>query len=335
MSGEAHLVVGKKIESAAEPIKEEVGPFDLPHFFLAVLHRFRNAWRTVLIFVPYFWLFLFFLVPFGIVLKISLAEAVIARPPFTPLLEWVDGTILEIRITFDNFLFLIEDPLYWTGYLNSLKLATISTICCLLLGYPMAYAIARASKSMRNVYLMMIILPFWTSFLLRIYAWMGMLNNNGVINSLLSWLGVISEPIGFMHTEFAVFLGITYSYLPFMILPLYANLERMDLSLHEAAMDLGSRPVRVFFDVTLPLSMPGIIAGSLLVFIPATGEYVIPALLGSPDNLMIGRVLFDEFFSNRDWPVASAVAIVLLVVLVAPIMFFQHYQMKEAGEGKA
>ena len=162
-----------------------------------------------------------------------------------------------------------------------------------------------------------------------------MLNNNGVINNVLSWIGLIDEPIGFMHTEFAVFLGITYSYLPFMILPLYANLERMDLSLHEAAMDLGSRPMRVFFDVTLPLSMPGIIAGSLLVFIPATGEYVIPALLGSPDNLMIGRVLFDEFFSNRDWPVASAVAIVLLFVLVAPIMFFQHHQMKEAEEGKA
>ena len=301
--------------------------------WLARLVDTRDAWRLVVVAIPYIWLFLFFLVPFAIVLKISLAEPIIARPPFTPLFEWVDDSILQIQITFGNFLFLLEDRLYWVGYLNSLKLAFWSTLFCLILGYPMALAIARASQTMRNIYLMMIILPFWTSFLLRVYAWMGMLNSNGVINSILMWLGLIDEPIGFMHSEFAVFIGITYSYLPFMILPLYANLERLDLSLNEAAMDLGSRPFRVFIDVTLPLSLPGIIAGSLLVFIPATGEYVIPALLGSPDNLMIGRVLFDEFFSNRDWPVASAVAIVLLVVLVAPIMFFQHHQMKESEAG--
>lgn len=301
--------------------------------WLGRLFDTREAWRLIVIAVPYFWLLLFFLVPFAIVLKISLAEPIIARPPFTPLFEWVDEGILQIQITFGNFLFLLEDRLYWVGYLNSLKLAFWSTVFCLLLGYPMAYGIARASQTMRNIYLMMVILPFWTSFLLRVYAWMGMLNSNGVINGALMWLGLIDEPIGFMHTEFAVFIGITYSYLPFMILPLYANLERLDTTLNEAAMDLGSRPVRVFLDVTLPLSLPGIIAGSLLVFIPATGEYVIPALLGSPDNLMIGRVLFDEFFSNRDWPVASAVAIVLLVVLVAPIMLFQHHQAKESEAG--
>ena len=242
----------------------------------------RDSWRLVIIAIPYFWLLLFFLVPFAIVLKISVAEPIIARPPFTPLFEWVDGLYLEIRLTFENFIFLLEDPLYYRGYLNSLKLAFWSTVCCLLLGYPMALGIARASQTMRNIYLMMIILPFWTSFLLRVYAWMGMLNNNGVINTILMWLGIVDEPIPMMNTEFAVFIGITYSYLPFMILPLYANLERLDLSLNEAAMDLGSRPWRVFLDVTLPLSLPGIIAGSLLVFIPATGEYVIPALLGSP-----------------------------------------------------
>ena len=325
------MSVGQLAGSAAEAAEQPATP--AWRAWLARLFDIRDAWRLFVIAVPYFWLLLFFLVPFAIVLKISLAEPIIARPPFTPLFEWVDDTVLQIQITFGNFLFLLEDRLYWVGYLNSLKLAFWSTVFCLLLGYPMALGIARASQTMRNIYLMMIILPFWTSFLLRVYAWMGMLNSNGVINGALMGLGLIDEPIGFMHTEFAVFIGITYSYLPFMILPLYANLERLDTSLNEAAMDLGSRPFRVFLDVTLPLSLPGIIAGSLLVFIPATGEYVIPALLGSPDNLMIGRVLFDEFFSNRDWPVASAVAIVLLVVLVAPIMLFQHHQAKEAEAG--
>jgi putrescine transport system permease protein len=200
-----------------------------------------------------------------------------------------------------------------------------------LLGYPMAYGIARSSGATRNILLLLVILPFWTSFLLRIYAWMGLLGNNGTINNLLIWLGIINEPIPMMNTEFAVYVGIVYSYLPFMILPLYANLERLDMTLNEAAMDLGSRPFRTFIDVTLPLSLPGIIAGSMLVFIPATGEYVIPALLGRADSPMIGRVLFDEFFLNRDWPVASAVAVVLLFLLVVPIMIFNHYNARAEG----
>ena len=299
-----------------------------------LLRRAGESWRRMIIGLPYVWLLLFFLIPFAIVLKISLAESVIARPPYTPLLVWANDAELQIQITFQSFVFLTEDSLYWFGYLNSLKIAAIATILTLLLGYPMAYGIARASPASRNVLLLLVILPFWTSFLLRIYAWMGMLNKQGVINNILIWLGAIDQPIEMMNTDFAVYVGIVYSYLPFMILPLYANLERMDMTLHEAAMDLGSRPWQVFIDITLPLSIPGVIAGSLLVFIPATGEYVIPALLGSPSSPMIGRVLFDEFFSNRDWPVASAVAIVLLVLLVVPIILFQHHQMREAERGK-
>jgi putrescine transport system permease protein len=319
---------------AADADRRGLARFDPAAILRNLVDRFRDAWRGIVIAVPYVWLLLFFLIPFIIVLKISLADAIVARPPFTPLIEWAEGAAINIHVTFENFLFLFQDQLYWIGYLNSLKLALISTVLCIVLGYPMAYGIARAPKSTQNILLLLIILPFWTSFLLRVYAWMGMLNNQGVINTVLLWLGVVDEPIGFMHTEFAVFLGITYSYLPFMVLPLYANLERLDFTLNEAAMDLGSKPTRVFLDITLPLSIPGIIAGSLLVFIPATGEYVIPALLGSSNNLMIGRVLWDEFFSNRDWPVASSVAIVLLIVLVAPIMFFQYYQTKESEGGK-
>ena len=204
-------------------------------------------------------------------------------------------------------------------------------MACLAIGYPMAYAIARANPAWRNVFLMLVILPFWTSFLLRVYAWIGILKNNGVINNLLLGLGIIDDPIVMMQTDFAVYVGIVYSYLPFMILPLYANLERLDLSLLEAAADLGCRPFRTFLTVTLPLSVPGIIAGCMLVFIPAVGEFVIPALLGGPDTLMIGRVLWDEFFSNRDWPVASAVAIAVLLLLVVPIMIFQYFQARDTG----
>ena len=292
---------------------------------------FDAAWQRILILIPYIWLLLFFLIPFFIVLKISFAESVIARPPYTPLIEWIDDTNLTFTISTYNFLFLIEDDIYWFSYLNSIRLAAVSTLLCLLLGYPMAYGIARASGTTRNILLLMIILPFWTSFLLRVYAWMGILGNTGTINTFLLSLGVISEPIRMMNTDFAIYIGITYSYLPFMILPLYANLEKMDMSLHEAAADLGARPVTVFFTVILPLSLPGIIAGSMLVFIPAVGEYVIPALLGGPNSPMIGRVLFDEFFLNRDWPIASAVATALLLFLVVPIMIFQYYQAKDQG----
>src|SRR5690625_774503 len=277
--------------------------------------------------VPYVWLLLFFLLPFAIVLKISLAVPVIAQPPFTPLFG-PDGSL---QATLDNYRFLLEDHLYLVAYLNSLKLAGISLLLCLLIGYPMAYRIARSPRATRNILLLLVILPFWTSFLLRVYAWMGILRNNGLINILLLSLGIIDQPILMMITFFAIYIGITYSYLPFMILPLYAALERLSPDLVEAAQDLGCRPWKAFATITLPLSLPGIIAGSLLVFIPAVGEFVIPSLLGGPDSLMIGRVLWDEFFGNRDWPVASAVAIALLLVLVIPIMLFQRINLRREG----
>ncbi len=282
--------------------------------------------------IPYFWLLIFFLVPFVIVLKIAFSETQIALPPYQPLLRWTQDRALEIKLNMGNFLFLVEDSLYWKAYLNSVKVAAISTFVCLLIGYPMAYSIARATRTWRNVLLMMVILPFWTSFLLRVYAWIGILKNNGLINNFLLWLGVIDQPIVMMQTDFAIYVGIVYSYLPFMILPLYASLEKMDLTLLEAAADLGSRPFKSFLTITLPLSMPGIIAGSMLVFIPAVGEFVIPALLGGPDSLMIGSVLWTEFFSNRDWPVASAVAIALLALLVVPIVWLQRSQSAPARE---
>jgi putrescine transport system permease protein len=215
--------------------------------------------------------------------------------------------------------------------LSSLKVASISTVFCLLLGYPMAYGIARANAKWRNTLLLLIILPFWTSFLLRVYAWMGLLGNNGLINQALMGIGIIDEPIVMLQTDFAMYIGIVYSYLPFMILPLYSNLEKHDLTLLEAAVDLGSKPFKAFLSITLPLSMPGVIAGSMLVFIPAVGEFVIPRLLGGTDSLMIGRVLWDEYFLNRNWPIASSVAIALLILLVIPIMIFQRFQMQEAS----
>ena len=285
-----------------------------------------NLWRRFVIFTPYLWLLIFFLLPFLFVLKISFADPIVALPPFTRLFDLAREGERWFHITLDNYLFLLEDDLYWISYLKSIRIAFVSTCLCLLIGYPMAYAIARADPVWRNLFLFLIILPFWTSFLLRVYAWMGMLSTNGLINNLLLSAGLIDQPLKLLYTDFAVYLGIVYSYLPFMILPLYANLERLDYSLNEAAADLGARPLRVFRDITLPLSLPGIIAGSLLVFIPALGEFVIPALLGGLDSLMIGRTLYDEFFTNRDWPLSSAVAIILLLILVVPIMAFQHYQ---------
>lgn len=286
-------------------------------------------WRGTAIGVPYLWLLLFFLAPFLLVLKISLADPVVGQPPFTALFP-ADGNRL-LYVTWDNYRFLFEDNLYLYSYLKSVQIALISTVLCLLLGYPLAYAIARARQPWRNFLLLLIILPFWTSFLLRVYAWMGMLSDHGLINSLLLWLGVIGQPLKILYTDLAVYLGILYSYLPFMVLPLYASLERLDPDLHEAAADLGAAPLTVFRDVTLPLSLPGIIAGSLLVFIPAIGEFVIPSLMGGIDSLMIGRTLYEEFFSNRDWPLSAAVATVLLLILVLPIMAFQHYQARDQG----
>jgi putrescine transport system permease protein len=234
-----------------------------------------------------------------------------------------------------HFPFLVEDNLYWMAYLNSILVAAVSTVICLLIGYPIAYAIARSDASTRNLLLLLVMLPFWTSFLLRVYAWIGILKTDGLINQVLfKWLGIVDEPLAMMNTSFAVYIGIVYSYLPFMILPLYSNLEKHDNTLLEAAQDLGAGPVRSFLRITLPLSFPGVVAGSLLVFIPAVGEYVIPSLLGRTDQLMIAKLLSDEFFLNRDWPRASAVAIVMLLLLVVPIMIFQHFQNKELQAAK-
>jgi putrescine transport system permease protein len=290
-------------------------------------HGFRG--RAFVIALPYLWLLVFFVVPFIIVLKISVADTRLAIPPYTPLLEWSEAQVVAIKLHLENFTFLLSDPLYTNAYLNSLKLAAISTLLCLLVGYPMAYGIARATPAWRNVLLMMVVLPFWTSFLLRVYAWVGMLRSDGIINDILLALHIIDQPLVMLQTNGAVYVGIVYSYLPFMVMPLYATLEKMDLTLLEAAADLGCRPTKAFLKITLPLSMPGIIAGAMLVFIPAVGEFVIPALLGGPDSLMIGRVLWDEFFANRDWPVASAVAVAMLLLLVVPIMIFQYMQGRE------
>jgi putrescine transport system permease protein len=288
-----------------------------------------QSWLRRTVALPYAWLLLFFLAPFLIILKISFADPVVAQPPFTPLLEWGAEGIERIGATLGNYMFLFQDGYYGIIYLSSLKMAAIGTLLCLLLGYPMAYFIARQPPRRRQILLLAVILPFWISFLLRVYAWIGLLNNRGLINEFLMWLGVTDRPIQMLYNDFAVYLGIVYSYLPFMILPLYANLERLNLDLLEAASDLGARRWQAFLDVTLPLSMPGIIGGCLLVFIPAVGEFTIPALLGGADTLMIGRVLWDEFFVNRDWPVASAVSVVLLVLLIAPMLWFQRLQGRE------
>jgi len=289
----------------------------------------KHPGRKLVAAVPYLWLIVLFLIPFIIVFKISFSESRMAMPPYAPLIEWRDGAIVGIKLYFSNYQFLFTDRLYASAYLYSIKVAAVSTLWCLLIGYPMAYAIARSTATWKNLLLMLIILPFWTSFLLRVYAWIGLLKSNGVINNVLLAMGVIHAPLTLMQTDFAVYVGIVYSYLPFMILPLYANLEKHDPALLEAAADLGARPWRAFLRVTVPLSMPGILAGCLLVFIPAVGEYVIPSLLGRTDQLMIGRVLSDEFFANRDWPVASAVAILILILLVVPIMLFQRVQRRE------
>lgn len=304
------------------------GPAIIKRLSRSLQHR----WKSIIIFIPYFWLFLFFLTPFFIVFKISLAEPAIASPPFLPMIEWADEGILRIKLVFENFVYLWEDDLYFKTYLNSLKISSISTLLCLLIGYPMAYAIVRARHPYKHILLMFIILPFWIPFLLRVYSLMGLLADRGTINNLLIYLGFIDEPVRLLYAPFAVYVGIVYTYLPFMILPLYANMEKLDSSLREAAADLGARPVVTFITVTLPLTTPGIIAGSLLVFIPATGEFIIPDLLGGGNVLMIGRLLWDEFTANHDWPVASAVAIILCIVLVLPMMLYQRTQAKQVED---
>jgi putrescine transport system permease protein len=308
--------------------------------------------RLAVILIPYVWLVLFFMIPFLIVMKISFAQIAIAQPPYSPLLVCNDPQIastwqcfldgqLSIHLSTKSYVSIVSesdkpfyDTLYVKAYWNSVVTAFFSTILCLLIGYPMAYGIARSSSTVRSLLMMMIILPFWTSFLIRIYAWMGLLKDSGVINNVLIWLGVIDSPLQMMNTQFAVYVGIVYSYLPFMILPLYANLEKMDLTLLEAAADLGCKPLKAFFVITVPLSVPGIVAGSMLVFIPAVGEYVIPELLGGSNTVMIGRELVNVFYQNRNWPAACALAIAVLLLLVVPITLYQYYQNKEAEAGK-
>jgi putrescine transport system permease protein len=289
--------------------------------------------KWTLIGVPYVWLLLLFLVPFLIVLKISLSDTALAIPPYTPKLDLGAG-LAGLRefwaaLDFENYWFLTEDDLYWKAYLSSLKIAIIATTFTLLVGYPMAYAMSRADEAWRPTLLMLVILPFWTSFLIRVYAWMGILGQEGLLNAALMGLGIISEPLTILNTNTAVYIGIVYTYLPFMILPIYSALEKLDDSLIEAAEDLGCSRISAFWRVTIPLSKNGIIAGCFLVFIPTLGEFVIPSLLGGSNTLMIGKVLWEEFFNNRDWPVASAVAVVLLLILIIPIILFQRNEQKQ------
>lgn len=273
----------------------------------------------------------FFLIPFLIILKISFAEVLIAIPPYSDLVSYSEEK-LNFVLNLGNYIYLLDDVMYLDSYLQSIQVAITSTLLCLLIGYPIAWAIVHSSPAMRNVLLMLVVLPSWTSFLIRVYAWIGILKNNGLINNVLMWLGLIDEPLHMLHTNGAVYVGIVYAYLPFMILPIYTALMRVDYSLIEAASDLGARPFRSFLSITLPLTRSGIIAGSMLVFIPAVGEFVIPELLGGPDSLLIGRVLWQEFFNNRDWPVASAVAVVMLTILMVPIIWFYRYQRREMQE---
>ena len=290
--------------------------------------------RLLVIAIPYLWLIAFFLVPFATVVKLSFSETAVAQPPYLPLAEWIDDAgqvFVQFRLNLSNYLLLIQDSLYFRAYVNSVRIAAIATVLTLLVGFPMAYAMARAPERWRPTLLMLVILPFWTSFLIRVYAWIGILKNEGLLNALLLWLGVIATPLTIINTEVAVHIGIVYSYLPFMVLPLYANLEKHDPTLIEAAVDLGCRPSKAFWAVTVPLAVPGIVAGCLLVFIPAVGEFVIPDLLGGSQTLMIGRTLWLEFFQNRDWPLASAVAVLLLLVLVVPIALFQRQQANREG----
>jgi len=302
------------------------------------MSKFGSAiFNRLVIIIPYAWLTIFFLAPFFIVLRISLSETAIAMPPYLPVFNLADGISGIVdklgELSVANYVFLAGDALYTNAYISSLKIAVISTIATLLIAYPIAYGMAKAPTTVRATLLMLVILPFWTSFLIRVYAWIAILKPEGLLNQLLLTLGVIDEPLIILNTNWAIYIGIVYSYLPFMVLPIYSSLEKMDHSLTEAALDLGCTPIRAFWRVTFPLSMPGVIAGCMLVFIPAVGEFVIPDLLGGSETLMIGKTLWNEFNANRDWPVSAAVATILLLILVVPIMFFQHAQAKADGEG--
>ncbi len=283
--------------------------------------------RSLVTAVPYGWLLLFFLVPFLFVLQISFSEVEIASPPYRALVSEVEG-VLNIALNIGNYSYIFGDPLYFEAYLSSLKMAGVTTIICLLAGYPIAYTIARAPEAKRNTLLMLVMLPFWTSFLVRVYAWMGILDNEGLLNKALLALGMIDEPLQLMHTQLSVQIVMVYAYLPFMILPLFSNLVKLDERLLEAAADLGCRPWKTFLTVTLPLSKNGVIAGAMLVFIPAVGEFVIPELVGTPESLMIGKVLWMEFFDNNNWPMAASVTIVMLALLILPIIYLHKREEK-------
>ncbi len=333
--------------------------------------KFRGS--SIVLAIPYLWMILFFIIPFLIIFKISFSEMVDGQmPPYSPITHYEDGK-LDVKLNFNNYKFVFagddlglddfeledntdestnpndtakEEPgffaklsdkldnnLYLLGYWQSLKVAFISTLCCLIIGYPLAWAIVHASPTMRSILLMLVILPSWTSFLIRVYAWMGLLSDTGFINQVLLFLHIIDEPIVMLHTQFAIYVGIVYAYLPFMIMPLYNAISRVDYSYIEAAMDLGARPLTTFFRVLLPLTKNGVIAGSMLVFIPAIGEFVIPELLGGPDAVLIGQLLWQDFFNNRDWPLASTIAVIMLCMVIIPIMWF--FKVQRANEVKA
>lgn len=302
------------------------------------VRAFNAVISRLVIIIPYLWLLFFFLIPFAIVFKISLSQTAIAIPPYKPTLGFGDGIAGFVgqlkQLGLDNYVWLTQDALYFNAYVSSVVIAAISTVLALLVGYPIAYGMARAPASIRPTLLMLVILPFWTSFLIRVYAWIGILKPEGLLNQFLLGIGVIHEPLIILNTYTAIFIGIVYSYLPFMVLPLYSALEKMDHSLIEAAQDLGCPAMTAFWKITFPLSLPGVIAGCLLVFIPAVGEFVIPDLLGGSQTLMIGKTLWSEFFANRDWPVSSAVAVILLLILIVPIVLFQQAQARAQEAGR-
>ncbi|WP_435141242.1 ABC transporter permease subunit [Pseudopelagicola sp. nBUS_19] len=291
-----------------------------------------NFRRISLISVPYLWLLVLFMVPFGIVFKISISDYAISIPPYAPTLEisngWVGIKAFLSKLDFENYVFLTEDDLYWKAYISSLQIAIFATALTLLVSFPIAYGMANAPDAWQPTLMMLVILPFWTSFLIRVYAWMGILSQEGFLNQILMNTGAISEPLIILNTNWAVYIGIVYTYCPFMILPIYATLEKLDTSLNEAAIDLGCSRTSAFWLISVPLAKPGVIAGCFLVFIPTLGEFVIPSLLGGSRTLMIGKVLYEEFFANRDWPLASSVAVVLLMILIIPIVLYQRNQQK-------
>lgn len=319
-------------ETRTEKLHASLSKYAVYRWFFAVLFRLAQPFgfrgRSLVIAVPYVWLFVFFFCPFLIVVKISLSEPTIAQPPYVPMLESLGEGAYHLKLSVYNFLTIFADDYYINAYLNSVKIALIATLLTLLLAFPMAYAMVKTPKHWRHVLLMLIILPFWSSFLIRVYALVGILKDNGLLNGLLMQMGIISEPIQILDTDIAVYIGIVYSYLPFMVLPIYANLEKLDWTLLEAAADLGASKVTTFWHIVIPLSKSGIIAGCFLVFIPAVGEFVIPDILGGSDTMMIGKVLWTEFFNNTDWTMASAVAVVMLLILVVPIVLYQKIEEK-------